>query len=176
MILARQGFNVVATTNSVDEGVHTMSAALKRRMDFQEILPIATIDDEVDVVLREVRRANQRTGVPADPDPDIIRMLVTVFHELRNGQTLDGRSTDRLAGAALSTAEAVAVAHAVSLNAWYYGDGVMTVEQLLQHMLGAALKDQPDDRRRLRHYFETVVATRTGEPWQQAWALASRIL
>lgn len=176
VILARQGFNVVATTNSVDEGVYAMSAALKRRMDFQKVLPIATIEDELDVVLREVSRANRSAGVPTSPDPDILHMLVTVFHELRNGQTLDGRSTDRLAGAALSTAEAVAVAHAVSLNAWYYGDGEMTVELMLQHMLGAALKDEPGDRRRLRHYFDTVVATRSGEVWQQARALCSRIL
>jgi MoxR-like ATPase len=175
VVLAREGFNVIATSNSVDEGVHRMSAALKRRMDFEEIRPIRNLADEMDVVLREVRKANARAGVNVDLDESVVEILVTMFHELRNGQTLDGRSTDRLAGSALSTAEAVSVAHAASLNAWYYGGGSMTVELLMHHVIGSALKDQPEDRRRLRHYFETAVAPRRGGNWQQAWALRSLI-
>ncbi|MBL3554817.1 MULTISPECIES: ATP-binding protein [Marinobacter] len=175
VVLARDGFNVIATSNSIDEGVHRMSAALKRRMDFEEIRPIKNLADEMDVVLREVRKANARAGVDVAPDEAVVEVLVTMFHELRNGQTLDGRSTDRLAGSALSTAEAVSVAHAASLSAWYYGGGSMTVEQLMHHIIGSALKDQPEDRRRLKHYFETAVASRRGDNWQQAWALRSLI-
>lgn len=175
VVLAREGFNVIATSNSIDEGVHRMSAALKRRMDFEEIRPIKNISDEMGVVLREVRKANARACIDVDLDESVVEVLVTMFHELRNGQTLDGRSTDRLAGSALSTAEAVSVAHAASLNAWYYGGGSMTVEQLMHHIIGSALKDQPEDRRRLRHYFETAVAPRRGDNWRQAWALRSLI-
>ncbi|MCE0759583.1 AAA family ATPase [Marinobacter sp. G11] len=175
VILAQEGFNLVATSNSVDEGVHQMSAALKRRMDFEEIRPIRLLADEMDVVLREVRKANQRAGIEVALDEKVVEVLVTLFHELRNGQTLDGRSTDRLAGAALSTAEAVSVAHAASLNAWYYGGGTMTIEHLVHHIIGSALKDQPDDRRRLKHYFETAVAPRKGDHWQQVWALRTLI-
>ncbi|KAA1174808.1 AAA family ATPase [Marinobacter salinexigens] len=175
IVLAREGFNVVATSNSIDEGVHTMSAALKRRMDFEEIRPIRNLQDEMAVVLREVRKANRRAGIEVDLEESVIEVLVTMFHELRSGQTMDGRSTDRLAGAALSTAEAVSVAHAASLSAWYYGGGAMTVEQLMHHIIGSALKDQPEDRRRLRHYFETTVALRTGDNWRQAWEMRSLI-
>ena len=175
VILAQEGFNLVATSNSVDEGVHQMSAALKRRMDFEEIRPIRLLVDEMDVVLREVRKANQRAGIEVALDEKVVEVLVTLFHELRNSQTLDGRSTDRLAGAALSTAEAVSVAHAASLNAWYYGGGTMTIEHLVHHIIGSALKDQPDDRRRLKHYFETAVASRKGDHWQQVWALRTLI-
>lgn len=175
VVLAREGFNLVATSNSVDEGVHTMSAALKRRMDFEEIRPIRNLTDELEVVRREVARANRQAGIDVKPDEAVIEVLVTMFHELRNGQTVDGRSTDRLAGAALSTAEAVSVAHAASLNAWYYGDGAMTIEHLMHHVIGSALKDQPEDRRRLKHYFDTALAPRQGEHWQQAWRLRSLI-
>lgn len=171
VIFARDGFNVVATSNSLDEGVHGMSAALKRRMDFEEIHPIRHLQDELDVVSREVKKNNQKAGVPVDMDPVLVEVLVTMFHELRNGQSLNGRSTDRLAGAALSTAEAVSVAHAASLSAWYFADGNMTLDQLMQHIIGSALKDQPDDRRRLRHYFETEVAAKAGEHWKQAYGL-----
>jgi len=175
VILARQGFNVVATSNSIDEGVHQMSAALKRRMGFEEIRPIQRLQDELDVVLREVRKSNAQAGIDVALEEPVIEVLVTMFHELRNGQTLDGRSTDRLAGASLSTAEAVSVAHAASLNAWYYGGGRITLEQVMHHLIGSALKDQPEDRRRLLHYFETTVAGRRGEHWQQAWGLRSLI-
>ncbi len=175
VVLAREGFNLVATSNSVDAGVHEMSAALKRRMDFEEIRPIKNLPDEIGVVLREVRKANARAGIRVDLDESVVEILVTMFHELRNGQTMDGRSTDRLAGAALSTAEAVSVAHAASLNAWYYGGGNMTVEQLMHHIIGSALKDHPDDRRRLKHYFETAIAPRKGKVWAQVWALRSLI-
>ncbi|MCK0163861.1 AAA family ATPase [Marinobacter sp. S6332] len=175
VVLAREGFNLIATSNSVDAGVNEMSAALKRRLDFEEIRPIKNLPDEIGVVVREVNKANKRAGIRVDLDEAVIEVLVTMFHELRNGQTMDGRSTDRLAGAALSTAEAVSVAHAASLNAWYYGDGRMTIEQLMHHIVGSALKDHPDDRRRLKHYFETAIAPRKGDVWAQVWAQRSLI-
>jgi MoxR-like ATPase len=168
VILARQGFNLIATSNSIDAGVNQMSAALKRRMDFEQIRPISRLDDELEVVGRELEKLNRDSGVKTEMPPEVLEILVTVFHELRNGQTLDGRSTDRLAGAALSTAEAVSVAHAASLGAWYLGDGKVTVALMLRHLVGAVLKDKPEDRRRLRHYFDTAVAPRKGSHWQAA--------
>lgn len=170
-VYAREGFNVIATSNTVDTGVHDMSAALKRRMNFETIPPIRDIGDEMKIVRWQVSRQNVRSGIDVDLDEAVLEVLVTIFHELRSGQSLDGRSTDRLAGAALSTAEAVSVAHAVCLNAYYFSDGEMTMEQLVHHIVGSALKDQPDDRRRLRHYFEMELATREGEAWKQVYAL-----
>jgi MoxR-like ATPase len=175
IILAREGFNLLATSNSVDAGVHEMSAALKRRLDFEEIRPIKNLPDEIGVVLREVKKTNEHAGIKMELDVRLIEVLATIFHELRNGQTTDGRSTSRLAGAALSTAEAVSVAHAASLNAWYYGDGKLTIAYLLHHIIGSALKDNPDDRRRLKHYFETVIAQRKGELWAEVYAQRSLI-
>ena len=88
---------------------------------------------------------------------------------MRNGQTLSGRSTDRLAAAVMSTAEAVAVAHALMVYAWYYRGGKMAPEDLLHFIIGAALKDNPQDRRRVRHYFETEVSGKQGAHWQQLY-------
>ena len=102
-----------------------MSNALKRRMNFETIRPISSVDDEIDVVLREARKLLLASGVDVEPDEEIINALVLIFHELRNGQTMDGRSTDRLASAVMSTAEAVSVAHAMGVYAYYYRDGNM---------------------------------------------------
>lgn len=166
VLFARPGFNIIATSNTLDRGVREMSAALKRRMNFETIEPIPDINDEVEVVIREASRALRESGVPVAVAPDLVEVLVTVFHELRNGQTIDGRSTDRLAAAVMSTAEAVSVVHALGIHAHYYRDGCMHDEDLIHFLVGASLKDDREDRRRLRHYFDTEVALRKAPAWQ----------
>ena len=43
MVFARDGFNVIATANTRDRGVNEMSAALKRRFNFETVFPIARL-------------------------------------------------------------------------------------------------------------------------------------
>ena len=166
ILYAREGFNLVATSNTSDLGVNEMSAALKRRMNFETIRPISSVDDEIGVVLREARKLLQGSGVTVEPDKDIVRALVLIFHELRNGQTLDGRSTDRLTSAVLSTAEAVSVAHAMGVYAYYYRDGVMQAEDFTDFLVGAVVKNNAADLKRINHYFESEVALRKESVWQ----------
>lgn len=170
ILYAAAGFNIVATSNSVDEGVNRMSVALRRRLNFETIRPIRHLQDEIDVVMKELAMLNQNSGIHITPAAEVIEVLVTMFHELRSGQSLDGRSTHRLAGAALSTAEAINVAHALSVYAFYYNDGVMKIDDLVHFIIGAALKDKPDDRRRLKFYFETEISQKQGKAWQSVYA------
>jgi MoxR-like ATPase len=170
VLFARAGFNLIGTSNTLDQGVREMSAALKRRMNFETIEPIAELGDEIEVVIREATQALRGSGVAARIAPDIVEVLVTIFHELRNGQTIDGRSTDRLAAAVMSTAEAVSVVHAMGIHAYYYRDGNMHAEDLVHFLVGASLKDNREDRRRLRHYFDTEVALRKASVWQVVYA------
>ncbi|RLA45497.1 MAG: hypothetical protein DRR06_07115 [Gammaproteobacteria bacterium] len=169
VLFATEGFNIIATSNSLDKGIHEMSAALKRRMNFETIHPIRDIRDEMDVVEREAEKLIRLSGVDVKPDPQIIEALVTIFHELRNGQTLDGRSTDRLAATVMSTAEAVSVAHAMGVHAFYYRNGAMQLEDLVHFLIGAALKDNKDDQRRMKHYFETEVVNKKGPHWKSIY-------
>jgi len=164
-LYAREGFNLIGTSNTTDEGVNTMSAALKRRMNFETIHPISNLEDEIEVVNREAGRLLESAGVNYAPDTEIVRVLVTLFHELRNGQTLDGRSTDRLAAANMSTAEAVSVTHAMGVYAFYYRDGAMDAHDLANFLIGAAIKDNPSDLKRMNHYFETEVSRKHGSIW-----------
>lgn len=39
-LYAREGFNIIATANTRDRGVNEMSAAPKRRFDFETVFPI----------------------------------------------------------------------------------------------------------------------------------------
>lgn len=176
VLYAKKGFNIIATANSVDEGLHKMSAALKRRMNFEHIKPISHIDDEISVVMWETAKLNAAAGIDINLDPLPFEMLATIFHELRNGQTLDGRSTDRLAAAAMSTAEAVIVGHTLCVHSYYYQQGQLAYGQLLSFLLGSALKDNPEDRRRLLHYFDSEISNKAGEHWQQLYQQRELIL
>jgi MoxR-like ATPase len=166
ILYAAEGFNLVGTSNTTDVGVNEMSSALKRRMNFETIHPIRSVDDELAVVLRESGKLLLASGVDVKPDEEIVAALVTIFHELRNGQTLDGRSTDRLASAVMSTAEAVSVAHAMGVFAFYYRDGAMVAEDVTDFLVGAAIKDELSDLKRINHYFETEVAAKKGAVWE----------
>jgi len=170
VIHSRAGFNIIATSNTLDAGLFDMSAALKRRLNFELVKPIRHIEDEIEVVRREILKRNRQSGIEIEIDDQVLEILVTIFHELRNGQTLDGRSTDRLAGASMSTAEAVNVAHAISVHAFYYGNRVMTIDNLLHFLVGTAMKDKPEDRRRFKHYFETEIVRKRGSHWAKAYA------
>lgn len=166
VLFAREGFNVIATSNSLDRGLFDMSAALKRRLNFETIPAISNIHDEMAIVQRESQRLIRRSGVDVTLPEELIEALVTIFHELRNGQTLNGRSTDRLSAAVMSTAEAVSVAHAIGIYAFYYRQGKALAEDVLNFLVGTVLKDNPRDRRRVRHYFDTEVESKSGTIWQ----------
>jgi MoxR-like ATPase len=169
ILYAKEGFNLIGTSNTTDEGVNVMSSALKRRMNFENIHPIKSVEDEIGVVMRESKKLLAASGVDVDPDEDIVRVLVTIFHELRNGQSLDGRSTDRLASAVMSTAEAVSVAHAMGVYAYYYRDGKMVAEDFTDFLVGASIKDNLADLKRMNHYFETEVVLKKGPVWKTVY-------
>jgi MoxR-like ATPase len=161
VLYARTGFNLIATANTRDRGVNEMSAALKRRFNFETIPPIASLSQEMDLVQRETERMLRRAGVPMALPVDLIELLVTTFHELRAGKTADGKTLESLS-AVMSTAEAVSVGYAAGIHAYYYANGKITTEHLMQSLLGSALKDAPEDRDKLRHYFNHVVKERSG--------------
>jgi MoxR-like ATPase len=164
-LFARAGFNVVATANTRDRGVNEMSAALKRRFNFETVHPIADLKEEMDLVQRETDKLLGRAGIPAALPPEMTEVLVTTFHELRAGQSGDGQALEPLT-TAMSTAEAISTAYAAGLHAWYYDGGPTRAAHLVQHLIGTALKDSPDDVKRLRHYFNHVVKGREGNGWK----------
>jgi MoxR-like ATPase len=155
-LFAKAGFNVIATANTRDRGVNEMSAALKRRFNFETVQPIDNLKDEMALVQREANKLLHRATIPTRLAPDITELLVTTFFELRNGQTKDGSSLEPMS-TAMSTAEAVSTGYAAGLHAYFYGQGTIRPEHIVQHLAGAALKDNADDLKRLRNYFDHVV-------------------
>jgi MoxR-like ATPase len=165
MVFAREGFNVIATANTRDRGVNEMSAALKRRFNFETVFPIGDFATELALVKAESARLLHRSGVPVTPPDDLLEVLVTTFRELRSGETGDGQAMERLS-TVLSTAEAVSVAHAVGVRAYYLrGDGGSAAD-LVECLAGTAAKDNAEDLKRLRGYLEQRVSRRTDPHWR----------
>jgi len=164
-LYARVGFNIIASANTRDRGVNEMSAALKRRFNFETVHPISNLSNEMALVQRETDRLLSRAQVPVSLRPELTEILVTTFHELRRGKTGDGKALEALT-TVMSTAEAVSVGYAAGIHAYYYGDGQVRPEHLVQSMLGSALKDAPDDLKKLQHYFNHVVKGRTSGDWR----------
>lgn len=90
-----RGFNVIATANTRDRGVNEMSAALKRRFNFETVHPIADFDTEVELVRTESAALLRASGVAAEQDPAVSELLVTLFRDLRaSSPRTDRRSSD----------------------------------------------------------------------------------
>jgi MoxR-like ATPase len=165
-LYAKTGFNVIATANMRDRGVNEMSAALKRRFNFETVHPIANLSEEMALVQRESDKLLKRAEIPVAIKLDIVELLVTTFHELRNGKTGDGKALEPLT-TAMSTAEAVSTAYAAGIHAYYYGKSEVEAVHLVQHLVGSALKDAPDDVKKLEHYFNHVAKGRKARAWPQ---------
>jgi MoxR-like ATPase len=168
-VFAAQGFNLIATANTRDRGTNEMSAALKRRFNFETVLPIADLRDEMALVQRETAKMLDQVGIAARLDDDLTEVLVTTFAELRSGKTAGGKAIEPLTSA-MSTAEAVSVGYAACVQAHYFGGRSAAAGDVAQHLIGTAIKDDPDDVKKLRHYVEQEVRGRKGKAWKDLYA------
>lgn len=167
VLLAQQGFNIIATANIRDRGVNEMSSALKRRFNFETVNPIANRNLERQLVLEQTQALLAEASVPVAIAPDVIELLVSTFHDLRSGRTPEGTVVERPT-TVMSTAEAVAVSVSAGLDAYYFGDGNVSCEHVVRNLVGTVLKDNPEDAKKLAHYFNVVVKNRAAnhDHWQ----------
>lgn len=154
-IFAKRGFNIIATANLRDRGVNEMSAALKRRFNFETIQPLTDPEFETDLVNREVNQLLSIQNIDVELDRDVIIMLVTAFQDMRNGKTADGVQI-KSPGTVMSTAEAVNVVFSAAMRSAHLGDGKLKAEDIAAQISGVVIKDSQDDQRKLKHYLETV--------------------
>lgn len=167
-IQATRGFNVIATANNRDKGVNELSSALKRRFN-TVILPMPeSIEEEIDIVRRRVESYEKVMELPVEkPALEEIRRIVTIFRELRNGVTLDGKTKIKIPGSTLSTAEAISVVNNGLSLAAYFGDGRLNAADLAAGIIGAVVKDPVQDKLVWQEYLETVVKTR--DDWKDVY-------
>ncbi|HEY3529331.1 MAG TPA: AAA family ATPase [Nocardioides sp.] len=159
VVFAARGFNVVATANLRDRGVHEMSSALKRRFNFETVRPIRDRDLERRLITEQTGGMLAHAEIDTRIAPDVVDLLVTVFHDLRDGVTEDGVVVEKPT-AVMSSAEAVSVGYAAALDAHYFGDGHVGGQHVARQLIGTVLKDNADDGTKLRHYYDVVVKPR----------------
>lgn len=172
---AAKGFNIIATANNRDRGVNELSSALKRRFN-TVILPVpATADEEVTIVQTRVAAVGQALELPAEvPAIDQIRRIVTVFRELRDGKTGDGKTKLKSPSGTLSTAEAISVVGSGMALAAHFGDGSMKAADIASGLTGAVVKDPVQDAIVWKEYLETVVKERDG--WKDIYRACREVL
>lgn len=171
-LFAKPGFNIIATANTRDRGVNEMSSALKRRFNFETIFPINDVALEAKIIEEESARLLGNSGVNIKIDRDAVEILATTFHELREGVASDGSRIDK-PGAVMSTAEAVSVYCQSAMSGYYYGDGKMEMDCMVQNILGAIIKENRDDLEKIKSYFNIVVKNKglkEGGLWKDYYA------
>jgi hypothetical protein len=138
-----------------------MSAALKRRFNFETVFPIPDLDTELALVEAESTALLRESGVERAPDRDVLEVLVGTFRELRGAPGQDDRPS-----AVMSTAEAVSTAHAVGLRGWFLRGEAGNAADIVSCLAGTAAKDSPEDLARLRRFLEQQARLRRGPQWQ----------
>jgi MoxR-like ATPase len=175
-IPAAKGFSIIATANTRDRGVNDMSAALKRRFNIVVLPSPATLEMEMDIVRRRVRDLSSSLDIKAAlPTDEAIEKVVTIFRELRTGQTLDGKNKVKSPSGVLSTAEAISVLAGSMALAANFGTGSVSAEDLASSIQGAVVKDEDKDKTIFQEYVTNVLKKR-GAEWRPLFNACSELL
>lgn len=175
VVSAQRGFNLIATANTRDRGVNEMSAALKRRFNFITVPVVDDLEQEIRIVQKREAELRGDYQVGVEPPAELAKLLVTLFQELRDGVTKDGKTKVKTPGSVLSTAEAISVLFNSGILAQHFGTGKVTADDLSRSLLGAVSKEGGDDLKAVREYCETVAKGRTGL-WKEFYAASKKRL
>jgi MoxR-like ATPase len=170
---AAKGFSVIATANTRDRGVNDMSAALKRRFNTIVLPTPSTLESEIEIVRKRVRELAANLELKAElPTAEAVEQVVTIFRELRGGQTLDGKNKLKTPGGVLSTAEAISVLANGMALAGNFGTGTVTAADLAAGLQGAVVKDEEKDKIAWQEYLSNVMKKR-GADWRPLFTACS---
>ena len=162
---AQKGFSVIATANTRDKGVNEMSAALKRRFNIVVLPAPASLETEIEIVESRVQQLSASLDLYANmPEQDVVGQVVTIFRELRNGTTLDGKQKIKTTSGVLSTAEAISLLTNAMALAGSFGSGAVSAADLAAALQGAVIKDEDKDSVCWKEYLENVMKKR-GSAW-----------
>ncbi|HEX8339809.1 MAG TPA: AAA family ATPase [Tepidisphaeraceae bacterium] len=170
---AKRGFSIIATANTRDKGVNDMSAALKRRFNLIVLPTPKTIESEIEIVSKRVRDLASNLDLKARvPTAEAIEKVVTIFRELRTGQTLDGKAKLKTPSGVLSTAEAISVLANSMALAGNFGTGEVSPHDLASALQGSVVKDEEKDRVVWQEYLANVLKKR-GAEWRPLFTACS---
>ena len=170
-VYARKGFNVIATANDRDKGVHDLSAALRRRFNIVYLSMPATLQEEIDIIHFRLGQIQKDIGLDKYKIPlEHLSDLVTIFRELRNGATEDKKNKIKSPGSSLSTAEVLSVIQTGIQHSLHFGTGKLEPSDVASSIHSTIVKDIRQDQTAWAEYLESVVKNRKGwKDWYDAF-------
>lgn len=173
---AKKGFSIIATANTRDKGVNEMSAALKRRFNIVVLPAPESLNSEMEIVTSRVAQLSQNLDLNARlPEEAVIEKVCTIFRELRNGTTLDGKQKLKPTSGVLSTAEAISLLANSMALAGSFGDGCISDGDLAAGLQGAIIKDESKDAASWEEYLENIMKKR-GAEWLGLYKECKKLL
>lgn len=167
VVMAKKGFNVIATANTLDRGVHEMSSALRRRFNFVPVGAVEDVPTQVSIVTRRTRELMADHGIAVDLPVDLVKVMVELFTELRTGKAQGGELTVRKSTADLSCAQAISTLFSSALAAAYLDEGRVTAPGLARWVHGAVTRDDTTGATALRDYVVTIGRSRDKGSWPE---------
>ena len=160
VVMASQGFNIIATANDKDKGVNDLSKALARRFNTVRLELPSDIDTEISIVQSKVEKSTAAQELPLPNNAlDEIQRVVRIFRELRSGEA--GTEKVEKPSATMSPAEAISVVSQAINMAAYFGDGSGDIDasHIANGLEGVVVKEA-EDRQVFKNYVDRVLKTR----------------
>ncbi len=160
VVMANQGFSIIATANDKDKGVNDLSKALSRRFNTVRLELPTDMDTEIEIVKSKVLKSAEASDIPLPKNSvDEIKRVVNIFRELRSGEA--GTEKVEKPSATMSPAEAISVVNQAINMAAYFGDGSNEIEasHIANGLEGVVVKEA-EDREVFRNYVDRVLKTR----------------
>lgn len=169
-IHATRGFNIIGTSNDLDRGIFEMSSALKRRFNILTMPLPKSVEDELQIVSYRVQQMGRQMEIPlsALKEKQILK-LVTLFRELRDGKSQDGKTKIKATKTQLSPAVAISLVHEARIYSYYFDENEIKAEHLAEGLIQSLKQEDIEEIAILEEYNETILKKRNDyKDWYKA--------
>lgn len=167
VLQARRGFNIIATANTADKGVHQLSSALKRRFSFVQVGVVQKFETQCEIVAHRTRELLKERHIPMDVPRELVDLVVTMFTELRTGESMDRTQGFRASKGDLSNAQAIAAMLGGCLSSSMFQQRTPRAEDLAPWVVRTVARDDAGGVDPLREYVNVMSAHRKHARWPE---------
>jgi MoxR-like ATPase len=167
LVQGKRGFNIIATSNTLDKGVNEMSHALKRRFNFVEIPTISSLLEEISMLTSQVQPFLTQNQIDITIKEDITKLIATIFLELRDGKTIDGSPIEELNNS-VSSADGIGIMKNYYSELYYYNNKKESPALIVKHIKSLLNRFPEGDQKAVLGYFNTIVKNRSKQ--DELWA------
>nr|MDO8118162.1 hypothetical protein [Candidatus Sigynarchaeota archaeon] len=151
--------------------------ALKRRFNFIYIPVIKDKKMEKEIVIRRTSDMLDKIGFDIQIPVDTLDLLVTVFQELRTGQSENGARFQPVQSV-MSTSEEISNLFLSCLYAKFYGKDTVEPKHIAMNIYDSVVKDDKENIAKLKEYFNIAVSRRAvnSPKWKEFHETFNRLL